>query len=486
MRFPSRRHALWLPALVAVVVYAGALWNGFAYDDVPIIAENELVRASGRLLDLLGAPYWQGDGILYRPLPMLTYWLDWRVGGGAPWVFHLENVLWHAAATALVAWLALRWLPAAGALLVGLLFALHPVHVEAVANVIGRADVMAAVGLLWIAAGGRRGTAGGAARGVLVAVSFLAMCAKEYAVVAPVIAWTAARADGDDHRPALRLAAASAAGVALALVLRAIVLGTVAQHPPHPAFASASPLDALLLALSTLPRAAVRMLLPFPPVPDYSPTLAEITSPRWTLVAGGIALVALGAWALWRHARRPSAATLAVIFAAATLAPVSNLALHTGVVLGERTLYAPSVGAVLLVGLAAHALWRRSRMATYALSAAWVGAAAALAVAAVPMWRSTEQVITAMVERAPTSYWGHYHLGRRLLDRGDLDGAAAEFARARALFPNDPNLALDAATVALRRQDRAAATRFASEAVALAPSNGRARALLAALERGAR
>ncbi len=165
---------------------------------------------------------------------------------------------------------------------------------------------------------------------------------------------------------------------------------------------------------------------------------------------------------------------------------MSNLVLHTGVVLGERTLYAPSVGAMLLVGLGAAACWRRSRAAATALSASWAAAAVALTVAAVPMWRSTEGVIAAMVERAPTSYWGHYQAGRRRLDRGDLDGAAAELARARALFPNDANLALDAATVALRRQDRVAATRFASDAVALAPSNDRARALLSALERGAR
>lgn len=484
----SPRAAIVVASAIAILVYASALANGYAYDDLPIIVENELVHASGRLLDLLGAPYWQGDGILYRPLAMLTYWVDWRLGGGAPWVFHLQNILWHALATALVTWLALRWLPVSAAALSGILFAVHPVHVEAVANVIGRADVMATVGLLLVVGAAQSSArASDASRGALILLlSFLSVCAKEVGAVAPVLAWAAALAHGRNGRDALRLAGASAAGVLLALALRVAVLGAVAQHPAHPAFASTSWGQGLLLALATLPRAVVRMLLPVLPAPDHSPTLAEIASPSWALVAAGCGLIALGAWALWRHARQPTLITLAIIIAALTFAPVSNIVLRTGVVLGERTLYAPTVGAMLLLGAGARAAWSRARGGVLVASAAWLGMAITMCVGAIPIWRSTEAVIAAMVERAPRSYWGHYHMGRRLLTRGDLEGADAAFSAARALFPNDPNLALDAATLALRRNDRPTALARASEATRLAPGNERARALETALRARAR
>src|SRR5207245_2493071 len=70
------------------------------------------------------------------------YAIDWQVGGAA-WWFHAVNVAWHAGASVAVAWLARLWSGERAALAAGLLFAVHPVHVEAVANIVGRAEVMA-------------------------------------------------------------------------------------------------------------------------------------------------------------------------------------------------------------------------------------------------------------------------------------------------------------------------------------------------------
>src|SRR2546427_1168006 len=79
-----------------------------------------------------------------------------RLLDGTAW-FHLVNVLWHVATVVAVAALARRWAGDVAALAAGLLFAVHPVHVEAVANVVGRGGVMAApfTGVGGFAAGGR-------------------------------------------------------------------------------------------------------------------------------------------------------------------------------------------------------------------------------------------------------------------------------------------------------------------------------------------
>src|SRR3989442_14159804 len=132
-------------AACAVVVYLGALWNRFAVDDLPIIVLNPLVGDASGMWRAFAAPYWPSDlgGHMYRPLVIASFALDHLIDGAA-W-FHGVNLLWHAGAAVAVAALARRWMGDVGALVAGLLFAVHPVHVEAVANVVGRAELMAAV-----------------------------------------------------------------------------------------------------------------------------------------------------------------------------------------------------------------------------------------------------------------------------------------------------------------------------------------------------
>jgi hypothetical protein len=76
-------------AACAVVVYLGALWNRFAWDDTFIILGSDLVHSSSGWWRAFANPYWPPElgGYLYRPLTVATYVLDWHVagagGGGA-------------------------------------------------------------------------------------------------------------------------------------------------------------------------------------------------------------------------------------------------------------------------------------------------------------------------------------------------------------------------------------------------------------------
>jgi protein O-mannosyl-transferase len=116
-------------------------------DDVAIVVWNPLVQSLNGVWRAFGAPYWPASlgGLVYRPLPIATYALDWQFHSPA-W-FHAVNLLWHAGAAVAVTTLSRRWVSAIAALAAGLIFAVHPVHVEAVASVIGRAELMAAVGV---------------------------------------------------------------------------------------------------------------------------------------------------------------------------------------------------------------------------------------------------------------------------------------------------------------------------------------------------
>src|SRR5215218_1698122 len=101
----SRRALTLTAAFAAVLVYANSLANGFAYDDIWIVVRNARAHQLHDLRSILFTPYWPSFGSelgLYRPLTILAFAFEWVLGGGAPWVFHLTNVLLHTVATVLV------------------------------------------------------------------------------------------------------------------------------------------------------------------------------------------------------------------------------------------------------------------------------------------------------------------------------------------------------------------------------------------------
>ncbi len=138
-------------AVLAVLLYAVTLAGTYAYDDLSIVRDDARVRSPARWGQLWTGDYFDGGSDrLYRPLVSTSYAVEWLLHGDRPWAFHLANVLLHAAVAAGVAELARRAAPRPSAAWpAGLLFAALPCHVEAVANVVGRAESAAAAGLVW-------------------------------------------------------------------------------------------------------------------------------------------------------------------------------------------------------------------------------------------------------------------------------------------------------------------------------------------------
>ena len=492
------RRAQIIPAIVAVVAYVAAVRNGFAYDDMAIIVRNQRIHEWSTLLAALGNPYWYGTGHLYRPLTTLAFGLEWILSDGSPAVFHAINILWHAIVSALVARLTLQWWSPTAALCAGLWFAINSVHVEAVANVVGRSELVCAAALIGIALLAsapkhrRRAMQGQSSTldaGPLVLIGLLsavAIASKESGAAAPAIAWAAAWSRATTRSPlrsqlrlrAWRMAGASALAIGCMIGLRYVVLGSFAGDDPHPAFVVAGTgHDGLLLALASLPRAVGLMLVPQLPRPDYSPTDAVLADPNLALVACGVAIIAVGLAIIARHAWRPTPWTFAGVFTVATFAPVSNLVLHTGVVVAERTLYSPSIGVALIIGAGLVAFWKRvwrrmaatmtARSATIAISTAFVVIALVYVETSIPIWRDNAAVFAAIRERAPTSYRGYYLEADAERDRGDAVAAHRDYSLAFARFSGDLGMLHHAGLNALAAQDTTAALLWLSHALSL-------------------
>ncbi len=494
-------------AVVAILIYIGALSNGFAYDDLAVIANNDWVRHGVVLTRAFALPYWP-SGTLYRPLTTLSYGVDWALSGSRPLLFHAVNIAWYALDAALVAWLALRWWPPLAAALAGILFAVHPVHVEAVANVVGRAELLAATALLTLALVASTPRPLSIPRLVVIGLlSAAALCSKETGVVAPLIVWATARLRRDlSAADVRRMTGAAVLGIAVPLAQRILVLGTVTGDSPHPAFMAGSHAQSMALALATIPRAVSLLFFPHLPRIDYSPSSTALAHPDLLLVWCGAALVILACAILAVHARWPSPWTWAAVFTIGTFAPVSNLVVHTGVVLADRTLYSPSIGTSLLLAGAFTFVARlserirvpdRGRMvvrrggfaalAAVAATLAVIGAADTLRT--VGVWRDNQSVFTAMRDRSPASYRGYYMLGaeermRSAATHQPAIEAHRDYTTAISLFDGDPTLLYEAAANALQLRDTSDALTWLAQSIARDPTQRRSRTMLVLLEVG--
>ena len=94
---PSRHHPLLIAALT-LLLYAGTLNNAFVLDDHAAIRDNPIVHRAA-LSEIFTTDYWSGyhsdRSGLYRPLTILSYALQYRLGGDAPFGYHLLNILLH-------------------------------------------------------------------------------------------------------------------------------------------------------------------------------------------------------------------------------------------------------------------------------------------------------------------------------------------------------------------------------------------------------
>lgn len=439
-------------ALIAIALYANSLGNGFVYDDPNAITGNAAVVA-GDVGAILTTPSWWGDGrgTLWRPLTTLTFALDHAVFGAAPFGFHLVNVGLHALVSALVLVVFARvGVAPAVAFAAAALFASHPVHTEAVANVVGRAELLAAAGFFvawwwWLAADAASGPAATVRTAAAVTVFFLALLAKENAIALPAVVVAADLLGRGTASPAVILRRRAPGYLALlvaALVYVTLRRTVVGEITPVAALLD-NPLglvpagERIVGAVAVVGFFALRLVVPLWLSADYSydqiPLPESALDPR---VLTGIAVVAGLAAVAWWARRRLPALTLGLLFTALTFALVSNLLFPIGTIMGERLLYLPSAGfcVALAAGLAAAGRGRAFAAAVVVLVALYGGRTFQRN----PVWREPLVFFATMTADAPRSARAHAELGTALADAGRLVEAEAAFARALAIKPEDP------------------------------------------------
>jgi hypothetical protein len=465
------RHERWSIALVAaalaIVVHLHALRNGFVLDDIGVVTQHPVLQQWDGVWRAFVSPWWPNGAGQYRPLVLSSFTVEWLLGGGSPLPFHALNLLWHGLATALVVLLLRPWLSRGATWVAGLVFAVHPVHVEAVANVVGRAELMASVGVLGALLLHR------ARSPWAVLATAAAMASKEHAIAVlalfPLVDWFDDAREGNTPTrvrpwsPSVRWLYVGYLGVIIAwFVAVALLFGGVPVTATHPLWLTSSVSERVLTMLGVVPTWLRLAVWPFDLSIDYGPRVTVPWPDGWyATILGALALLLLGvlAAATWR---RTPAVALAVAWIVVTLAPVANVLVPTGMVTAERSLYLPSVGIALAFGLVAQVIGQVRWERAIAFGGLVLLAFGVRTVTRVPVWESGRALVLTSVAEHPESSHIRHLLARVYVAMGDSDAALDQLLASVALFDRAEPVWVDVVRMTRRAGRLAAADSLAA------------------------
>src|SRR2546425_2328576 len=236
--------------LASFVVYGRSLAYPFVLDDRMAIVDNDFLKSARNPLAFLVSDYSRGTTHgpgYFRPLMMISFWLQGSLLGWSPGPFHAVNIvrLGRAAGALFLAARSIGASPA-GAFFGGSLFLAFPPAQEPVGSIVGRCDLLAALLFLlgwrsqiaWETGAGSAGAPPRTARTVvsLFCLGLGAMLGKESAAIFPVVvALTPVALPAPQWRPRLRgriaIGAAAALALAVYLALRGVATGGMALAP---------------------------------------------------------------------------------------------------------------------------------------------------------------------------------------------------------------------------------------------------------------
>jgi len=500
-RQPARASTIstWLLVAACLVCYANGLTANFTYDDKAIVRDDPRIRAPAKIAQIFTTPYFggpRGVGTAYRPILLTSYAIQWWLHDGEVVGFHTVNVLLHALVTLLFArFLRKLAVPEPVAFGSALLFAVHPVHVEAVTSLVGRGETLAAAfvfGFLLAALAFRRERSG---RPLPLAAALLCyglgLLTKESAAVAPALAFlafwrleegSAARRFGKALRTGLPLYAGAAGILALDLLLRRWMLGGFLRSGSFRIFELENPLAPLPAvaraanAATILFRYVGRLLLPLRLSADESAWSIPIR--RGFDAVGLAALVLLAALLVasvvacvsGERGRREIA--FGVLLFLTAFAPTANVFFPTGTIFAERLAYLPSAGVGLalaagILGSSAEASVSRFRVAILLAIAL---AFAARTAARNRVWQDDETLFVESVRTSPASAKAHYNLAWISMERGRLAPALAHYTQATRIYPKYFDAWAGKGLVEQRLGFLAAAERSYAKSLEVAPS----------------
>ncbi|XP_063496406.1 protein O-mannosyl-transferase TMTC1 isoform X6 [Symphalangus syndactylus] len=530
-RTPSRRWGCGLAPAGAAALLAGAsclcygrsLQGEFVHDDVWAIVNNPDVRPGAPLRwSIFTNDFW-GKGMAentshksYRPLCVLTFKLNIFLTGMNPFYFHAVNVILHCLVTLVLMYTCDKTVfkNRGLAFVTALLFAVHPIHTEAVAGIVGRADVLACLLFLLAFLSYNRSLDQGCVGGsfpstvspfFLMLSLFLGTCAmlvKETGITVFGVCLvydlfslsnkqdkSYLRASSNRNflltmRPFLKRAILVLSYVLVILYFRLWIMGgsmPLFSEQDNPASFSPYILTRFLTYSYLLAFNVWLLLAPVTLCYDWQVGSIPLVETIWDmrnlatiLLAVVMALLSLHCLAAFKRLEHKEV-LVGLLFLVFPFIPASNLFFRVGFVVAERVLYMPSMGYCILFvhGLSKLCTWlNRCGATTLIVSTvlllllfSWK------TVKQNEIWLSRESLFRSGVQTLPHNAKVHYNYANFLKDQGRNKEAIYHYRTALKLYPRHASALNNLGTLT---RDTAEAKMYYQRALQLHPQHNRA------------
>lgn len=439
--------------ITSFTIYSNSLSNEFVYDDHPQVLENEWIKDIRLIPEILSSNAWGPQGKnevsnYYRPLMLIVFMLDYHVFGLDPWGFHIVNVFFHGAVSVLIflmtALLLNKYRQSQSesyllpSFVAAMLFAVHPVHTEAVAWVSGLTEPsFTFFGMLCLYFYIRHREGSKLAYPISVISFVFAVLCKETALTLPLILAVydiSFRKEDDSALKFMKRCAPYLIVMGIYLAVRFFVLSGVAPLKRH------SELSLYQYIINVFPLFAQyleKLLIPINLNAYYTfhpiSSIFELKGILSIIITAAFAL--LGFAALKRNKSLLIPLSLIVI----PLLPVLYIPALGDNTFADRYLYLPSVGFVILLAFFSVLIKHKAPRSVFPcilVSVLLFGSYSAGTISRNRVWKDDYTLFLDTVRKSPDAAAPHNYLGHTLLQKGLIYDAIRQYQLALALDPN--------------------------------------------------
>lgn len=441
--------------VLAAGVYFNSLFNEYALDDYGLILENaQTKRGTEALGDIFTSAYRtgtiNGDNSLYRPLSKMMFAAEWEIANGAPWLGHFMNVALFTLSVVLLFRMLRRYMKEniTVPFITTLLFAVHPIHTEVIANIKGRDDILCFLFFVCTALYVHRFVLQRKTQHLLLAgvMFFLSLISKESAItflaVIPLMLYFFTDADKDVYK---KVSITIGVVGILFLGIRALVLkgtGTFSAPEVDNYIAGIDGFFAQRATAITITGIyLLKLFVPYSLVSDASwPQIPVYGFSSWEFLLSLAVLLGMLVFAVLKFSNKHPV-SFGILYFFATFSIVSNIPFLIGTNYAERLLYTPSLGIFIAVAWVAYRLlgnaqespdrlgeYFSSQKKVLSVLAVPVFIYAGIAVMRNPVWKDNDTLYSTDVLISENSAKTHFFYGNHLTMNDSLTAHAKDTA----------------------------------------------------------
>ncbi len=447
----TKQRRLWPWALgiaaFSFLLYINTLGHDYVLDDFSVIKENFVTKRGFEGIPDLWKyhsrhGYWNSVGELYRPIPMTMFAIEWELAPDKPALSHFFNILFYALSGALLFVTLTRWMQGFSVLLpmlTTLFFMAHPVHVEVVANIKSRDEIMmfgfatAALFFLHKYITTNKLGAMAASLGCYTLALFSKESAVTFLAIVPLMLYFFTKSD---FKKIALTTLPYIVPALLFILVRSEVIGSVTNpgetYKLDNILVAATGADYYANAFLLLGKYLWTLLVPYPLCSDFGFNQIPLTTwGDWRVLLSLVSWLGIVAFAIM-GLRKRSLWAFAILFFLINFSISSNLFITIGTSFGDRLLYSASPGFALALALVLMKIfkmdWVASPTAEEGIMGDNIGLKAAMGAILLTYsmltfsrnadWKDSYTLYEADIENSPNSAKLNFHYGLEIVQKG--------------------------------------------------------------------